>query len=200
MPAVLQKLSATRPPSLESIHASPASRDRARIEAYIRQRFFDIYQARVGSLAPNLLLLHREGQTVAAAGWRGADAEALFLEAYLDRPIEQEVARLTGRPVERRHIVEVGHLVAEKPGGSVHVICTLARHLDRLGYEWVVFTATRELLGIFSRLGLHLLALAAADPVHLGDAAQDWGRYYDTQPIVVAGRIRQALERLDAHD
>lgn len=199
MTAVLQKLSATRPPGLEAIHASSASRDRGRIEAYIRQRFLDVYQARVGRLAPNLLLLQREGQTVAAAGWRGADGEGLFLETYLDQPIEQQVARLTGRPVERRRIVEVGHLVAEKPGGSVHVICTLARHLDRLGYEWVVFTATRELLGIFSRLGLHLLALAAADPVHLGDAAQDWGRYYDTQPVVVAGRIRQALERLDTH-
>lgn len=199
MSAVLQKLSALRRPRLQAIHASPASCDRARIEAFIRQRFFDRYQARIPSFAPNLLMLQRDGETVAATGWRGADREALFLEAYLDRPIEQEVAQRTGRAVQRERIVEVGHLVADKPGGSVHVICTLARHLDRLGYEWVVFTATNELLRIFTRLGLPLLALAAADPVHLGEAAQAWGSYYDTQPVVVAGRIGQALARLEAH-
>lgn len=196
MSAVLQKLSAAKSPALEAVHASPTSCDRARIEAFIRQRFFDKYQAQIPSIAPNLLWLHRGGQTVAATGWRSADHEALFLESYLSQPIEQALARLSGRPVQRQRIVEVGHLVAAKPGGSVHVICTLARHLDPLGYEWVVFTATRELLGIFARLGLPLMALAAADPARLGDAAQAWGCYYDTQPVVVAGRIRQALERL----
>ena len=30
--------------------------------------------------------------------------------------------------------------------------------LDRLGFEWVVFTATSELIGIFRRLGLPPLA------------------------------------------
>ncbi len=197
--AVLQKLHAAQPPGLEVIHASPTSRHRSRMETFIRQRFWDQYQARVTAFAPQLVWLEHEGQPVAAAGWRGADSEALFLEAYLDRPIEQALARLTRRSVQRQRIVEVGHLVARKPGGSVHVICTLARHLDRLGYEWVVFTATRELLGIFTRLGLPLLALAAADPARLGEAAQAWGRYYDTRPVVVAGRIRQALERLDPH-
>jgi hypothetical protein len=51
------------------------------------------------------------------------------------------------------------------------------------------------LIGIFSRLGLPLLALAKADPTRLGDAAGNWGTYYDTQPIVVAGRLQMALER-----
>ena len=59
----------------------------------------------------------------------------------------------------------------------------------------MVFTATRELISIFNRLGLPLLALAPADPARLGEAASTWGRYYDTQPVVVAGRIRMALER-----
>jgi hypothetical protein len=75
------------------------------------------------------------------------------------------------------------------------VILTLAAHLDRLGYEWVVFTATSELIGIFSRLGLPLLALGPADPSRLGAEAKVWGSYYGTQPIVVTGKIRLALER-----
>lgn len=107
------------------------------------------------------------------------------------------MADLAHQRVRREEIVEVGNLAAEKPGGTVQVVLALAAHLDRLGYKWVVFTATRELIGIFNRLGLPLLALAAADPGRLGEAAAaTWGRYYDTQPIVVAGRIRMALERI----
>ena len=99
------------------------------------------------------------------------------------------------QPVSRERIVEVGNLAADKAGGSLFVILNLARHFDRLGFEWVVFTATRELVGIFTRLGLPLLAIASADPARLGDEATDWGSYYDTAPIVVAGRIRLGIER-----
>jgi hypothetical protein len=100
-----------------------------------------------------------------------------------------------GQPVRRERIVEVGNLAAETSGGSIQVILALAGHLDELGYDWVVFTATSELAGIFARLGLPPLALAPADPARLGGEAATWGSYYDSAPVVVAGRIRLALER-----
>jgi hypothetical protein len=143
-----------------------------------------------------LLLLEEQQRIVAATGWRAARSDVLFLEHYLDQPIEEAMAQLANQRVSRERIVEVGHLAAEKAGGTVQVVLALATHLDRLGYEWVVFTATRELIGIFTRLGLPLLALAPADPARLGDAAGAWGHYYDSQPIVVAGRIRMAIERI----
>lgn len=121
--------------------------------------------------------------------------DTLFLERYLDMPIETAMAQLAGQPVKRERIVEVGHLASEKHGSSIQVILALAEHLARQGHEWVVFTATRELLGIFSRLGLPLLALAPADAARLGQAAASWGRYYETRPVVVAGKIRMGLER-----
>nr|WP_265944445.1 thermostable hemolysin [Dechloromonas sp. A34] len=58
-----------------------------------------------------------------------------------------------------------------------------------------VFTATGELIRIFAKLGLPLLALAPADPARLGSEAGAWGSYYETAPVVVAGRIRWAFER-----
>ena len=116
--------------------------------------------------------------------------EGNILYAQQFEHLEQRLAR--------DHVVEVGHLASEKPGSSLHVIVALARHLAQAGYEWVVFTATRELVRLFTRLGLPLLALAKADPARLGDEAAAWGRYYDTQPVVVAGRIRLGLERVGA--
>ena len=168
---------------------------RREAEAFVHGIFARRYGADVAAFAPNLALLEQQGRVVAAAGWRGAESGPLFLEHYLDLPIEDVLARIAGQPVPRSRVVEVGNLAADRSGASVQTILLMAEHLDRLGYEWVVFTATRELLTIFSRLGLPLLALAPADPARLGGEAATWGTYYDTLPVVVAGRIRLGLER-----
>jgi len=182
-------------PPIHATHINPDESRRAEAEQFVRAVFANRYDARVSLFAPRLLMLEQDGRTIAVAGWRGADAEPLFLENYLDAPIETILRAQTGQDLARERIVEVGNLASEKPGGSLQVILNLARHLDKSGYEWVVFTATRELIGIFTKLGLPLLALAKADPARLGSAADDWGSYYDAAPIVVAGRIRIALER-----
>jgi hypothetical protein len=165
-------------------------------EHFIRSVFSHHYAAQVRSFAPDLMLLEQADRITAAAGWRGAAQGPLFLETYLDAPVEAHIARLAASPVARERIAEVGNLAAITPGGGARMILTLAEHLDRLGYEWVVFTATQELIGIFAKLGLPPLALGVADPARLGESASDWGRYYDSQPLVVAGRIRLALERM----
>lgn len=196
MHAVLKRLNRSEAPSVFVSHLDARSADRPRVEQFIAGVFARRYAARVSSLAPNLILLQdRLQQIIAAAGWRPAQAGPLFLEHYLDDPIEHAMGSLNGQPVRRESIVEVGNLATGKSGASVHVILALAEHLDRLGYEWVVFTATRELIGIFQRLGLPLLALAKADPARLGDEARHWGSYYDREPVVVAGRICLGLER-----
>ena len=130
-----------------------------------------------------------------------AFVRAVFRKHYAaEVPVDQAVSRLAGQPVARERIVEVGNLAAERAGSSVDVILRLAAHLDRLGFEWVCFTATRELIGIFRKLGLAPLALAAADPARLGEQASSWGSYYETDPVVVAGRIRLAVDREIAGD
>jgi len=181
---------------IRASHVGMTSPRRQEAEAFIRDIFHRHHAAYVRSFAPNLLLIERDDRVIAAAGWRGAEKESLFLESYLDEPVEILMQRLTGQVFSRERLVEVGHLASEKAGGSVHIILALARHLAQSGYEWVVFTATRELVRIFTKLGLPLLALAKADPVRLGEQARDWGSYYESQPVVVAGPIRLALERV----
>ena len=185
---------------VSATHLDSESPRRPEAEEFIRNVFRQRYAAQISAFAPSLLMLETDGRIVAATGWRGADAEPLFLERYLDAPIEGVMEKLTGQQLERQRIVEVGNLASEKAGGSLQIILNLARYLDKLGYEWVVFTATQELIGIFAKLGLPLLALAKADPARLGNEAGDWGSYYDTQPGVVTGRIRVALERMGSEE
>jgi hypothetical protein len=196
MQTALKKLTKPEVTPVSASHIDDNSPRRSEAETFIRNVFARHYGAKVASFAPNLMLLEQQGQVIAATGWRSARSEILFLERYLDTPIEQAMAQLANQSVKRERIVEVGNLAADKPGGSLHVIYALASHLDRLGHEWVVFTATQELICIFTRIGLPLLALAKADPARLGDEALAWGSYYDTKPVIVAGRIRLAIERL----
>lgn len=197
--AAIQKIFQTRRPVATVRHTVVGAPHRELAETFIADVFRRHYGAEVHSFAPNLMLLEDSDRITAAAGWRCAGEDRLFLETYLDEPIEAAIARLAGQPVRREAIVEVGNLAADRPGSSVDVILNLARHLDRLGYEWVVVTATRELLGIFRRLGLSSLALAPADPGRLGAGAANWGSYYESRPVVVAGRIALALEMVKRH-
>ena len=182
--------------TVRATHHDAESPRRNDAEQFIRQVFSERYGADVKSFAPSLVLVEEGDRIVASAGWRGADVAPLFLERYLDAPIEAVIGERIGAPLKRERIVEVGNLASERSGGSLDIILHMARHLHQEGFEWVVFTATQQLIGIFSKLGLPLLALARADSSRLGDEASAWGSYYEMQPVVVTGRIRQAIERM----
>jgi hypothetical protein len=164
---------------------------RAPCEQFIGARFEQAHGARIAHFSPYLLGVRDAlDRWRAAAGYTPADGRRLFLEQYLDAPVEHLLARYG---VQREAIVEVGNLAATSAGMGRALIPLLARHLHRLGYEWVVFTATRELRNAFARMGLAPLELAPADPARLPDRGARWGRYYANDPIVVAGRIGHAL-------
>jgi hypothetical protein len=179
-------------PHLEPVHRTHPQR--AAFEHFIAARFQRAYGARVAHFSPHLLGIRDAlARWQAASGYTPADGQRLFLEQYLDRPVEASLAGGLGRPIVRERIVEVGNLAAVSAGMARVLIPLLARHLHRLGYEWVVFTATRDLRNSFRRLGLHPLRLAAADPARLPDGGANWGSYYQHDPLVMAGRIARGL-------
>lgn len=173
----------------------PDSAGREQIEQFIHRVYKKSYGASVQSYAPVLLSLADEsGRITAAAGYRIASTGPLFLENYLSQPIESLIR--THASVPRGRIVEVGHLSSEQSGAGRRLIKLIGWHLADLGLQWVSSTLTQELQHFFVRLGIAPVALGAADPARLGPDAQLWGSYYDHHPVVVAGRIDLALNRL----
>lgn len=173
-------------------------KERSDVERFIHGVYRERYGARVQHYAPVLVSLRNaEHEIIAAAGYRIADAAALFLERYLPQPVEALLARDTAQRVTRARVVEVGHLSASQAGAGKRLIHLMGPHLAGLGLEWVVSTLTQELQHLFVRLGITPLALGVADPALLGAAASDWGSYYDHRPVVVAGRIDLALRMLE---
>jgi hypothetical protein len=177
---------------LEPVYRTHPARDS--FEHFIATRFRRAYGARVTHFLPHLLGV-RDGldRCQAAAGYAAAEAQPLFLEQYLDHPIERVIGAALGRAVTRSGIVEVGNLAAVSAGMARELIPQLARHLHRLGYRWVAFTATRALRNAFHRLGLSPLPLAPADPARLADRGASWGTYYDQEPVVMAGKISHGV-------
>lgn len=151
------------------------------------------YGAQVPGFAPMLVALREGDQVLAAAGYRAAASGPLFLERYLQAPVESLIRSAPGVQVARQCIVEVGHLAAERAGQGRRLIELLGPHLAGEGFEWVVGTVTRELRAMLLRLGVAPMTLGAAHPSALGPEAEDWGSYYEHAPVILAVPLRRAL-------
>lgn len=195
---------ASAPPQAAALpHASPRLREhaigesgRAEVEAYIHRIYAQRYGADVCHFAPVLVGLYDGSDLVAAAGYRHAEHGPLFLERYLDAPVETLLAQQAHAPKGRSGIVEVGHLASDRAGEGRRLILLLAAHLAQLDTQWAVCTLTEELHHLFVRIGVSPLALGTADPAVLGADAGHWGSYYDHHPMVLAGHLPQALRQL----
>jgi hypothetical protein len=179
--------------AIQTVQDSPDQR--APLERFIAERFREVHGASVQHFCAHLLGMHDAlGRWRAAAGYTPAASGRLFLEQYLDQPAEELLGAAAGTRVARASVAEVGNLAAA-PGMGRLLIPAVGRHLHRLGYRWVVFTATRELRNALRRLQLEPLRLAPALPARLADAGAAWGSYYLHDPAVMGGRIAACLAK-----
>ncbi|RMG32483.1 MAG: thermostable hemolysin [Gammaproteobacteria bacterium] len=176
----------------------PEDAGRSRLESHIHATYARAYGANVRTFMPTLIALESlDGDLLGAMGLRTADNGPLFLEAYLDCPIQETIGCHVEQPARAR-IVELGNLAAGSAGAARLLVMALNAYLQGAGFEWVCFTATPTLRNAFRRLGLDLLDLGPADPRRLGSAASEWGSYYDVSPRVMAGNVYHGFRRLDA--
>ncbi len=173
-------------------------RNRAEVEQFVHSNFLQAYGADVRLFMPTLMSLRSDdGKLLGALGLRLAKDDELFLERYLDRPVEQLLAARINSPVDRDGMVEVGNLAVSGAGGGRWLITALTAYLYASRGKWVVFTAGPVLCNAFSRMGMDLIELGDADPSRLGaDELATWGSYYDQKPKVMAGRVEYGYQIL----
>jgi len=167
------------------------------VKQFIRHHFKRCYNADIHDFCPMLLsAFNRNGELVAAVGYRYANSSALFLEQYLDKPIERIISTQMGQTVKRDEIVEVGNLACARPGLARSMIVELTSLLRFCGFNWVAFTGTNELLNSFKKLKLHPHIIATADEAKLKFSESSWGTYYQSFPSVMYGNINEGYTRL----
>lgn len=164
-----------------------------------------VYQTKFGAeievtyqLLMGLMADHGE-PPLSALGIRSAGGGPLFLERYLDQPVEQQLAALFGETLERSEIAEAGNLASSGNNSILLLLYFLSIHLEVCGTRVIIFTGTSLLRRYLGSLGLYPARLAPADPARLGAGeADNWGSYYATKPEVMAGSVekfRSGLER-----
>lgn len=168
--------------------------DRATVERFITDIYARAYGALIHVRYPVLMSVSdKSGRLLAATGFRPAGAEPLFLEQYLDAPIDEVLH------TPRDQIAEIGNLASDGGGASLYLFTALAAYLNYRGYTQAVVTGTNVLERRFRLLGLDPKRHAKADPALLLCGNENWGTYYDTQPHVLSGTIDRSYRRLQDH-
>jgi hypothetical protein len=155
------------------------------------------------SLSYSLNQLAREGggdsgntEILACTGYQPAAEGALFLEQYIDEPVEDCLQRLTNEPVSREQIVEIGGFAVAHKRHALPFMLQLAPTLAELGFKTVVCTVTRPMQNCLRKLGIVSTLIADADPARVDISNNAWGTYYDLNPVVLAGDIRATIDKI----
>lgn len=169
--------------------------DRDTTCSFIQRRYASAYGALPEISYANFGLQAASGKLKAALGYRRADQERLFLEAYLDVPIERALSSILKEPIYRERIVEIGNLASDTAPAMVRLWAQTANDLAGSA-DIAVAVLTADLRRMFRRLGLTIYEIASASGERLGDDVTQWGEYYHRQPVVCAGFIADGQARL----
>jgi hypothetical protein len=139
-----------------------------------------------------------DGHPLAVLGYRSADTGSLYLEAYLNRPIEKVIHDTLAVEVSRSDIVEIGCLAAMPSAALVRLWLGSAIELGAR-HKIAVATLTAPLRKSFERVGLPLHPIVRADPLSAPRTDEQWGDYYGHDPIVCAGFIGEGAAALSRY-
>jgi hypothetical protein len=162
-----------------------SDRLRPPVEAHVRAIYGRTYGAVIRKF-PRLMVadVDETGVVRCAAGLRRA-ADGFFSECYLDSPLESQLGRLAAAAVGRNRIIEVTSLASGSACASARLIGDIVEYARLIGTDWAVFTITPRLKRLLCRIGLPVAVLGPADESRVANPA-DWGRYYETGPLVAA--------------
>lgn len=173
--------------------------ERARVEAFIRDIYRKSYQADISVLYPTLMSVRdHNGDIMAAAGFRRASEEPLFLEQYTRRPIEEALESVFKKYIARSEVAEIGNLASRGKGASIFLFAAIASYLLSQGAHYAAVTGTDQLHRRFEMMGLAPHVICNANRHLLNSEQKSWGTYYDTEPRVLTGSLESSMCQLNA--
>lgn len=162
---------------------------RSSLEARVRSGFGHHFNACIEGFMPDLAVYDHVTGASGVIGIRSAADEKLFLESYLDHPVETVVHLVSGDVVERRAVVEVGQFVVDDRDIVADFFRDLVPFLLSQGFGWVCFTGTNRVRALLARIGFAGFPVTLAARERLGESVDQWGSYYDHEPVVIIGKL-----------
>lgn len=169
-------------------------------QACCRRFMQQAYQREFNAVIPHYLpyqlgMTANDGSLVAACGVMPASEGRLYLENYLEAPVEQLASR-QGLALERHQLAEIGNFAAADGASARIMFVAICLVMNHNRFKHIAFTGTRKLRNIFARLNLDTVPLADAYPDALGSEAENWGSYYTQQPRIMLGDLAHGYDRL----
>lgn len=165
---------------------SPA---RCHIEQKIRQAYGMHFGTCITGFMNRFACYEHESGAAGVIGVRGAAEQRLFLERYLPQSIEATIQGLCGGRVSREVIAEVGQFVVDDPRIAPAFFRDLVPLLIGQDFDWVCFTGTHKIRAILRRIGFHGVPVARGEAGAVAPSGDDWGSYYDNDPVVIVGKL-----------
>ena len=179
-----------RPPEASCFSiAQHDSAIRHNLESRIRSGFGHHFDACIESFMPDLAVYQHVSGAHGVIGIRGASDEQLFLETYLNQPIESVIGDIVRQPILRSAIVEVGQFIVDDKAIIPDFFRDLVPFLQSRNYQWISFTATNRVQSLLTRVRFSGKAIAAATLDRIGNDVKNWGRYYEFDPCVIVGKL-----------
>jgi hypothetical protein len=167
---------------------------------FTRDQYELRFSCQLTEFYPNTFSVYDKGELTAVAGYRGAGTGPLFLEQYLDNPIEDCIWAKFTPPAERDEIVELGAFAALNHRAALPLMLHLAPALDELGFKKLVCTANKPIQRCLGKLGLEPIFVADAKPSMVPASKTNWGSYYEGHPEVFAGDIKAGMRAMAKHN
>lgn len=122
--------------------------------------------------------------------------QTLFLENYLQAPVEQVLSSTIRSQISRECIAEIGNLSFSHTENLQQDLMSIANYCQQQGYRYVVCTATRALRLLFLRAGMKPVLLGQATQIKAPKDGSHWGDYYETAPQIIGGNVLLGLQHL----
>jgi len=163
---------------------------------FTKDQYEERFACELSEFHPNTVSVYENNILTAVAGFRGAASGQLFLEQYLDTPIEDCIWAKFTPPAKRHEIVELGGFAASSRHAAFPLMMYLAPALHKLGYTKLVCTANKPIQICLKRLGLNPIFVADADQTKLAASDERWGTYYKGHPQIFTGDIKAGIQAM----
>ncbi|MBE0370567.1 thermostable hemolysin [Pseudoalteromonas aurantia] len=168
--------------------AEVGQRGRTELEEAVRIGFSHAFQAMVYEFYPLLSQL-KLPQGQCTLGLRFASNSELFIEQYLDAPIENYLPQAESR----RTIAELGNLHSTYRRATVSHFIVVTMALLSSQVRFLAFTGTEQVRQLMSSLEIPICELSKAEPRRV-TTAHHYGRYYQANPKACVVDLTAAMK------
>jgi hypothetical protein len=179
--------------TVQTVHGA----EKANVVQFLQAQFDRHFAAQIGDNCPEFCAVRSHNGTLLAGFGLTRDSDQFFCRAYVGsvRPlIRSAFPESVKQPVR---LVEVAHLAV----ANARCLCLIApaiAHFLAASAEYLICTVTEEVARFFEQQHLATHTLGQAHLAQLPSAEGNrWGRYYDHNPVVLAGDLSAACAQFD---